>query len=622
MFFNPTAAVRRNFFAALLIGAGLFLLHYFRVLNFHELEALDLRLLLRGKRPAHHDVVLVEIDSAALEALGPWPWSDRIQAKVLEILEEGSPRLVYFDLPRAGEDHEGEPELARTMEKYANVILPFYRDPDRISEEVTLPKLLRESSRAYGYDNLPVDPDGHVRRIQISLFSGGKTLYAASVQTLLSDFRDEEEALRRLKEIPRHGGGEFWISFPGREGSFLHFSLKKLLDAGPADLEAFHKFCRNRIVLVGPVADEIANFKLTAGAVDMPHLLIQASALHTLLAKDYLREVSPWLHLGIQVLLCFLVFAAVDRAGPRNALLLGMGAAVFFVILNLALFSFQGWIFPLFSPLTAMAVTYVTLLFMGQLDMRFQGELLSRELSMAARVQATFLPQVKPESKDFQVSFECRFAKDVGGDFYDWMDLGEGRLGISVGDVSGKGVPAAIYMVRGISELRRENNPQRTPAEVLTALNQRLVTQSYTGGMFLTLNYSVVEPREKQIALCSAGHEPMIYYKASTRKAEIIKIAQGPPVGLFTDAPYKSARFPYEQGDTLLLLSDGVTELRNFKRQVFGIERVKKYLEEHARDDSADALVSGLFQQMEIFRESTPAHDDRTLLCVKFGSRF
>ncbi len=114
----------------------------------------------------------------------------------------------------------------------------------------------------------------------------------------------------------------------------------------------------------------------------------------------------------------------------------------------------------------------------------------------------------------------------------------------------------------------------------------------------------------------------MIYYSAKERKAKLVSPKKGPPVGLFTDSQYETIVLDYVQGDMLLFISDGVTELRNFKKEQLGIEFLLTYVGQHARDLSASEMIRRLFEEMELYCQSEKAHDDRTLLCVKLGEYF
>jgi len=290
-------------------------------------------------------------------------------------------------------------------------------------------------------------------------------------------------------------------------------------------------------------------------------------------------------------------------------------------VFNILVFYLMGIFLPLFMPLTAMAATFTALIFYKNSDMSLRDELMKRELAMAAKIQATFLPDLPPACPGIQMAFKCKFAEHIGGDFYDWADLGGDRIALAVGDVSGKGIPAAIYMVCAISELRREVKSGRSPARTLQALNLQLATQTYSG-MFLTMTAVVIDQAQRKLNIASAGHEPLFYFHAAERRVELVDALKGPPLGLFTDAAYEDLTRSYEEGDILMLISDGVKESRNPRGRPLGLEAVKNFLKEQGFFLNPQELVDGIFALMEEHLQGSEAHDDRTVFCIKLGHRF
>ncbi len=624
MAITPKSISQRNFVIALAIAAVLFSLRFFQIVNFREADAVDLRILLRGEQKAHPDLLLVEVDDASLETLGQWPWPKRTHLLMLELLSRYQPRLVFYDVlfTESDENSKDDEALSRLMEKSANVILPFFYYSEEPMEAFYPIKLFRESARAIGFMNFASDPDGHVRRFRSSLKAGGVEYYHTAMLSVLSGLRDEESARRWGRSLPLNERGELWINFPGAIASFQHVSFRELLEAAKGgDDEKLKKLIKNKIVLVGQTARGSQHVRPTAFSTDTPGIVIQASAMHTLLSRKFLLETGPITAFSLMLFLCFWTALLVSAVSARRALLLVMGSIGAYSLANFFIFYFFGVLLPAFMPIIAMVLTYVSLLFFSNSDMRFQGELVKRELAMAAKIQATFLPEMRPNVPGFDMAFKCHFAEHIGGDFYDWADFGGGRMAFAVGDVSGKGIPAAIYMVCAISEFRRENRPGRSPSKTLKALNMQLATQTYSG-MFLTITQVVVDRHEKTLVMSSAGHEPFLYYHAASKKTEVIDPPKGPPLGLFTDAQYEDFKMAYEDGDVLVLISDGVKESRDLKGQPMGVANVESYLREHALFQSSEQMVQGIFELMEDHLSGSSAHDDRTVFCVKFGQRF
>ena len=170
----------------------------------------------------------------------------------------------------------------------------------------------------------------------------------------------------------------------------------------------------------------------------------------------------------------------------------------------------------------------------------------------------------------------------MGGDFYDCQDFRDGRIALCIGDVSGKGVPAALYMAKAIHDFRREAGKNTLPGAVCGIFND-LLAHSGASGMFLTFFYGIVDPAHGKFIFCNAGHEPMIVYRKAGDKAEIFKSVQGTPLGLFEGTHYETAEISFGPGDAFLLLSDGVKELRDPRGKEFGAEKLRALFESEAR---------------------------------------
>jgi serine phosphatase RsbU (regulator of sigma subunit) len=619
---KPAARRRRLFLAVFAVPVFLFLLHHFHLIDFHELDAVDLRFRLRGQKDAHPDIVLVEIDDASLAAIGQWPWPRSVHAVLLDVLARYEPRLVFFDVlftessPDASEDEK----LQFAIQKVKNVILPFYYYSEKPFGAFFPILPLRSAAQNIGYVNIHPERDGLTRRMRAFMKTGKETFYHPAVLTMLLQMGEGDPFNRWFQNLPLDGNGNFWINYPGSIRSFKRVSFTEVIDAVGTERDPqMRELFFNRVILVGHTATGTTDLEPTPFSPADPGVAIQASALHTILGGYFLRSINGAIHFLILVLAAMIVVWISQLSSPKWGLLLVLGLMVFYALCNFALFFGVGWILPLFVPMVAMGLTYVLMLFLKYIEIRLQDEMLNRELQTAARIQETFLPQTQPLVPSLDVAFECRFAKQVGGDLYDWIDFGDGRIGICVGDVSGKGVPAALYMARAISEFRKDDKAGEPPGKVCGNLNT-LLTRGSAPGMFLTLLYAVVSPRQKEILFASAGHEPMIFYHNALKQCEILKGAQGRPLGLFEEVEYETSEVPFQEGDAFLLISDGVKELRNPRGEEFGLERLKSFFEGEARHRrKSTEIIHNLFQAMQSYQKGMAAHDDRTLVCVRFS---
>lgn len=247
---------------------------------------------------------------------------------------------------------------------------------------------------------------------------------------------------------------------------------------------------------------------------------------------------------------------------------------------------------------------------------RLHRELLKRQrlqqdLRMAERIQQSFLPQTIPsrEGYVFAASYEPAF--DVGGDFYDFIELPEGQLGVVIGDVSGKGVSAALYMARFTRDLRYVALTEPDPAEVLRKMNP-LLLQSQQEDVFLTLIYAVLNTKTHTLALANAGHMPVRVRQASG--ATISLEESGLPLGVLEDSPYQTQLYPLLPGDMALFYTDGLVEAMSPGHEMFGDARLTETMT--ASPPDAAAMLETLLQRVKQHAEHSPQFDDTTVVSL------
>ena len=244
---------------------------------------------------------------------------------------------------------------------------------------------------------------------------------------------------------------------------------------------------------------------------------------------------------------------------------------------------------------------------------RTERELLEQELRVARRIQHASLPEEVPELEGWQISPFYRPAREVGGDFYDFHLLSEGRLGVVVGDATGKGVPAALVMstICGMLQLAARALDSPSPGEVLAQVNETLVAR-IPSNMFVTCFYAVLDPRSGSLRYANAGHD--LPYVRRSSDAEELR-ARGMPLGLMPQMGYEEKEIVLEGGEDVLFYSDGLVEAHDPKREMFGFPRLKALIAEHAEEGSlGDFLMEELYT---FVGEGWEQEDDITLLTLK-----
>jgi serine phosphatase RsbU (regulator of sigma subunit) len=240
---------------------------------------------------------------------------------------------------------------------------------------------------------------------------------------------------------------------------------------------------------------------------------------------------------------------------------------------------------------------------------------MERDLQLARQVQESFLPRSLPEVEGFEFAATYKAALEVGGDFYDLIPLNDGRLGIVVGDVAGKGMPAALLMARMSSDVRFFALNESSPGAVLRRVNDRLCAMNPEGS-FVTMIYGTLDPATREFRMANAAHPPPVLRDKSGEAVEVTHCTNF-PIGAVDDAEFEEESFTLEPGQTVALFSDGVTEAMNGERELFGSERLLAAAGKRAA--GARAYMENILAQVQAHVGDAYQSDDLTLLC--FGAK-
>ena len=240
-----------------------------------------------------------------------------------------------------------------------------------------------------------------------------------------------------------------------------------------------------------------------------------------------------------------------------------------------------------------------------------QERRLERDLSLARELQMRLLPQTLPKLAHLELAAKFSPARAIGGDLYDFIPYSLSRLGIVIGDVSGKGAPAAIYaaLVSGI--LRSHAPIEPGPAEMLSAVNLSLAERRIEA-QFVSLIYAVWDDEQRTLLVANSGLPRPVYLHDG--KIEVIE-ATGLPLGLFDDADYDEFQFKMKPGDLFVFFSDGILDARNRQGELFGRGRVEKIIAECA-GQSADCIVDSLFKAAAEYSAGVATFDDQTVVAI------
>src|ERR671915_1029941 len=244
-----------------------------------------------------------------------------------------------------------------------------------------------------------------------------------------------------------------------------------------------------------------------------------------------------------------------------------------------------------------------------------ERERVEQELRVARSIQQASLPEEVPTLKGWQITPYYRPARDVGGDFYDFFELDEGRLGLVMGDATGKGVPAALVMASARSMLRAvARASEYSPGDVLGRVNNTLV-YDMPPNMFVTCFYCILDPRSGTLSYANAGHDlPYVHHGDGAEELR----ARGMPLGLMPGMSYEQKEVVLDAGVSVLLYSDGLVEAHDPKGEMFGFPRLRALIAEHAEEA---ALGDYLLEELYSFvGEGWEQEDDITLLTLRRSS--
>lgn len=245
-----------------------------------------------------------------------------------------------------------------------------------------------------------------------------------------------------------------------------------------------------------------------------------------------------------------------------------------------------------------------------------------QELSVAARIQQSILPRVFPpfpDRKEFELHAAMIPAKEVGGDLFDFFLLDENHLGLVVGDVSGKGVPAALFMAVSRTLLRAVALQQRSPGECLEYVNSMLAAQN-PSHMFVTLFYAILDTRTGELTYALGGHNPPYVFSREGKVRPLPSSRSGMIVGLLDEARYQTDTHQIAPGECLLVYTDGVTEAMDKTEGFFGEERLEALLAQNATE-CAKEVVSQVMMAVEEFAAGVAQSDDITVLAMRYSGK-
>jgi CHASE2 domain-containing sensor protein len=631
-----------------------------------DLRLQDALLRLGGERPTPEPIAIVEIDDATIRAYGRWPIPRDQHALLLEALSTSGARAVGFDILFVDPDRYNvlnDDVLAAQTAAFPGVVhalsfqggnaegvgAPWTTEPDfleRASFAATdvpaspagaglLPvPALRDAGAAFGHVSVVTDVDGVIRRFPPWLRQGDRLVPSLALRLALLARSDawppivgregtrvvvgSAGAPRALGPLPVDGRGALRIRYRGDRQAFpgTYSYVDVLRSWATSDTVALRRAFEGTIVLVGSTAtgEAAADVGVTPFSSSTPRIYAQANALDALLRGDFLREPPAWMMTVSLLLLGMTLGALVGRLAPLSGLLLALGTCAAGALAVAGLLTTSGLALP---PVPPLVLPVLVLIVVGghqswRRHRRLEEE--GRELQAARRLQADLLPGRPPARTDLDVFGVAVPSREVGGDYYDWVEGDDGTLHVVIADVSGKGMSAALLMANVQASFRAQvAAPGSSLAGIVEAMH-RALRGSTTSGRFATLFLARFPAHGDRFEYCSAGHDPAILL----HEGRVAVLGPtGDAVGAFEDSRFTGAAATLPPGGWLVLYSDGVTEARGVG-EVLGEDGLTiRLLDLSRRADNARELTEALMTQLREFRRGGAFDDDVTLVVIR-----
>ena len=620
------------------LAAGFLFLSYSRVFDEYEYSTLDFRYRSRPLQDVNKDIVIIEVGDDSIEKIGKWPFPRNYHALFIKALKASGVDTIVFDI-FFSEKKEGDEGLAEAIKSSDEVYLPYVFELDRDSPDETLVhatgyaapliEVLKKTVKGTGFINVEPDIDGKIRKIPPFIEYKGVFYPHLTVLVALNHYGYRFDQVRIIPGdriiagedlvIPLNEDSSMLVNYPAEWGkAFRHYSYVDILQSYLSDVTG-----QEPTVDLDELKDSICFLGLTATAAPDTHpspmeplypgIGVHTSVYNSIIEKSFLRRLNRWWNLFILAVMWLITGFVTTKSRKRFAILSILLVMAAYVFIAMIFFWPLGIWIDVFYPLASIGAIYAIFTFKKYLTEIRKRELIEKELDIAKDIQQSFLPAEIPVVEGMDISVGMATARQVGGDLYDMIQLNGKKLGVMIGDVSGKGVPAALYMARVVSVFKTFVRGG-TPQEVLKNINDRLIAEGGSN-LFVTLTYMVLDAEAESIAFAIGGHMPTILVEPDGT-VELLDVPEGFPLGLI-EGDFSEVKRYFKAGSIFILYTDGVTEAMNTRGEMFGQDRMVELAKE-LKDSSAREVVDAVHKAVSDFAGKAKQHDDITVMVIKY----
>ena len=613
----------------------IFVFSWFSLLNSFELLAYDIQMRLRPAIRQAGEIVIIEIDDSTLKGLGEWPLKRDAYADLVYVLKKCGARSIILDL-LFSEPTENDIKFAQSVKQAANVYMALaFEEPKglnapQVSSRILndLLKPLRESALGVGHINTRIDFDGKTRSVPLFIKYEGQLVPQLALKAACDylglnsgdvSFTGESVIIGRKLILPVLPDGSIFVNYPARwKRSFKHYSYVDLMRAymeaqqgQKADIDL--SSLENKVCIIGLTATATTDIRPNPLERLYPMVGLQASIFNSIITGQFIRPAGRPANVIFSLFVFIIALFICLRSSPLKAFGISMLLCCGCLLISMGLFVFfRVWV-DIFLQGSIIIITYI-----GSTLYRFFNEikkrlLLEKELDIARAIQKSFLPKDLKEFSGISISSFMQPAKFVAGDLYDIVIIQDKKVGVFIGDVSGKGVPASLIMAQTISLFRVFANQYSNASEVLNRLNKELYGKFE--GRFVTGLYMIIDPAANKVQVSSAGHAPVLLYSKDENKVSEVELGAGMPLGILEENVYGDVSFDLGKNDKVMIFTDGLTEARNLESEEFGLDAVKKIIFEHG-SVSSDKILKAAKDELSRFTLHAAQFDDITIIVL------
>ncbi len=441
----------------------------------------------------------------------------------------------------------------------------------------------------------------------------------------------DAQGYRSLESIIKMYGGATsrYINYYGPPHTIETIPYYQALQIQDGTYEGRPMDLKDKVVFVGLseilLADRKDSFYTVfsqADGVFVSGVEIMASVYANIRDDTPVRPISLKSNILLVLLWGILLGIACRIASMKIGALNTIGLSILYLFGAVYIFKARDVWYPVVIPLFFQA----PLAFMGaagiehsRLFKEVLGKLrMEKDLSFARDIQMSMLPSSCPEIKGYQIAASSTPAREVSGDFFDFIDIDDNQMGFVIADVTGKSVSGALVMTASKSVFRLLSEEKLSVEEIMKRANRQIKKDiTKAKGMFVALLYAVLNIEEKSIGMCSAGQTQPILLSAKTGEAKLIETeGDAFPLGIIEDADYQETQLPLESGDIAVFYTDGVVEAMNKKEEMYGFERFIEVIKEH-RGLDAETFLEKLIDDINSFVGKAEQHDDLTIVIIR-----